>query len=930
MAIGVNIVSNFDAKGISKAIKSFNKLDGASAKGAFALGTLDKSATSMVKGLAKAATGLGIVAGAIGFKLAAAAYESQKVMAQTEAIIKATGGAAGITADHVQRLSDKLSMQIGVDDELIQTSANLLLTFKQISNQMGEGNQIFDRAVIAAQDLGSVFGSADAAAMQLGKALANPVAGITALRRAGINFTEQQQEQIKTLVASGKSLEAQKLILAEVESQVGGTAAASATGFDKMRVALGNVAENAGKLLLPVIERFANFVINNVVPYLNTLINVLGNQGVGGLVQRLGSDFLNLTTNMGTFGNVILGVIAMFTALRLVMIAATISQQLFNVALFSNPIGLIVAAVILLIVGLAALYLKFESVRKVVNILGQIIKFVVMNAIAGLINYFVTFINIAIKGINLLIKAANMFGAGISEIGELGYMAFTKFGDAAQEAAVEVRNLGNIAGAMQAKEGGTQLIEPFKKVKEIIIGTGAAVKTLIEKLKDYKDAALGLVDAQTKLADSTQGIVDAQFKVVDATLAVGDAFRNIGKAQNDVTKATRDLKKAQDDVGKAIANVADAVLDTTNAQNKLQKATNGVTKAQQAFDDAVRGYGATSKQGMTASDQLAESQRNLEGNGYDLETAQFRVIDAETELAAVRANAESTARDIREAEINLAESKLSLTEAQRQQKKSQDEVTDSTSQYDQMVNGVLTTSDLYKQLLDDLNEAKAIEKEATDAVTEARLKEADAALAVSDALLAESEAVIAVEDAKIAVTTAIREHEKALFDEAAAIREVAKATLEEAQALLAVAEAQNKVNAARKNAPAADIKKVDTAIAGVVAAAKAAVAGVATATATGASASATGLSEATLLELINRRAMADGGIVTKPTMRLLGERGPEAVIPLSNANTIGGTTINVTVNAGLGANSSSIGDAVVDALQKYQRRNGSVPITVSG
>ena len=304
MAVGVNIVSTFDSKGIAKAIKDFQKLDGAGNKATYALRSFDKGMTNTLKTVGKFAAGAAVAAGAIGYKLASAAYESQKVMAQTEAIIKATGGAAGITADQIAKLSTKLSMQIGVDDELIQSTANLLLTFKQIQNQVGDNNNVFDRALIAAQDLGNVFGSADAAAMQLGKALSNPEKGITALNRAGINFTEQQKAQIKTLVQSGDVLGAQKIILAEIESQVGGTAAATATGFDRMKIAIGNVAEEFGAILIPYIEKFANYVINKVVPYLTNLADVIGEKGVGAGIKLLAGDLLTATTNMGTFGSV--------------------------------------------------------------------------------------------------------------------------------------------------------------------------------------------------------------------------------------------------------------------------------------------------------------------------------------------------------------------------------------------------------------------------------------------------------------------------------------------------------------------------------------------------------------------------------------------------------------------------------------------------
>jgi len=69
--------------------------------------------------------------------------------------------------------------------------------------------------------------------------------------------------------------------------------------------------------------------------------------------------------------------------------------------------------------------------------------------------------------------------------------------------------------------------------------------------------------------------------------------------------------------------------------------------------------------------------------------------------------------------------------------------------------------------------------------------------------------------------------------------------------------------------------------------------------------------------------LADGGIVTAPTMAMIGEAGPEAVIPLNNFRD-SGTTINLTVNAGMGTNGAEVGRQIVDALKAYERRNGAV------
>jgi hypothetical protein len=70
-------------------------------------------------------------------------------------------------------------------------------------------------------------------------------------------------------------------------------------------------------------------------------------------------------------------------------------------------------------------------------------------------------------------------------------------------------------------------------------------------------------------------------------------------------------------------------------------------------------------------------------------------------------------------------------------------------------------------------------------------------------------------------------------------------------------------------------------------------------------------------EVPNIPKLADGGIVTGPTLALIGEAGPEAVVPLDRAGGMGGVTINV--NGGDPV-------AVVDALRRYMNRYGNIPI----
>lgn len=244
-----------DSKGLDRALGSANRSVGG-------LG-------SKLGGLAKtAAIGFGaLTAGAvvIGKGLVDAATESAKVTAQTNAVLKSMGNVAGVTADQVADLSEKLSLKSGVDDELIQSSQNVLLTFGKVRNELGKGNKVFDRATAAALDMSVALGTdMQGATIQIGKALNDPIKGITALSRAGVSFTKEQKEQIKTLVESGRTLDAQKIILGELEKQFGGSAEAQATAADKLKVAWGNIQEQLGEKLLPIFEKVAGFLADNL------------------------------------------------------------------------------------------------------------------------------------------------------------------------------------------------------------------------------------------------------------------------------------------------------------------------------------------------------------------------------------------------------------------------------------------------------------------------------------------------------------------------------------------------------------------------------------------------------------------------------------------------------------------------------------------
>jgi hypothetical protein len=239
-----------------------------------------------------------VAAGAIGGAFAAVqiggflkgaideAREAAKVGRQTAAVIKATGGVAKVSARDVDKLADRLSALVGVDDEVIATGANMLLTFKNVRNEVGAGNRIFDLASVAALDMTAAMGKGvvtqeglQSSTIRLGKALNDPLKGMTALTRVGVTFTEGQKKQVKALVEAGDTMGAQKIILRELSSEFGGAAKAAADPWQRVGVVMGNVKEDIGTLLLPAISSAATFIANKLVP------------GVKGFAEKHGPAF---------------------------------------------------------------------------------------------------------------------------------------------------------------------------------------------------------------------------------------------------------------------------------------------------------------------------------------------------------------------------------------------------------------------------------------------------------------------------------------------------------------------------------------------------------------------------------------------------------------------------------------------------------------
>ena len=233
----------------------------------------------------------------------AGARESQKIGAQTEQVIKSTGKAAKLSADQVGDLATAISNKTGYDDEAIQSGQNLLLTFTNIKNEAGKGNDVFSQTTTLMTDMSVALGQdTKASAIQLGKALNDPVKGITALSKVGVSFTAQQKEQIKALVKSGDTMGAQKVILKELNKEFGGSAAAQSTATDKLKTSMGNLSEQIGGMLLPYVDKLASWMTTKALPAISSFLQQMQDgTGKGGEFAALLKDIGDKAVNFGSY-----------------------------------------------------------------------------------------------------------------------------------------------------------------------------------------------------------------------------------------------------------------------------------------------------------------------------------------------------------------------------------------------------------------------------------------------------------------------------------------------------------------------------------------------------------------------------------------------------------------------------------------------------
>lgn len=381
MAVNVVLKSIFDDKGLKSAQQELSGLG----KG---IGIAFAAVSAAVVG-----AGIAIVKfGADSITAAEEVRQADNRLGQVAQSMGLFGAQTEAVTNRLIKFAEANELNLAIDAETIKLTQSKLLTFKQLATSADETGGAFDRATMAALDLAAAgFGSAETNATQLGKALQDPIKGLTALTRSGVTFTAQEKENIKVLVESGQTLKAQDLILQAIETQVGGTAEATAKASDKMRLAFENVYETVGEALLPVFDELTDEIIaltpeisKALVPVFTQLADVFrkqviplikeftswlaspeGTKTVKDLTQAVIDSvkgFMDFTKfliqNKDIIGTVVLAIGSLIAAFKIVDVVVTIARTamlLFGVSLTLNPLGLFITALALVVTGVVLL-----------------------------------------------------------------------------------------------------------------------------------------------------------------------------------------------------------------------------------------------------------------------------------------------------------------------------------------------------------------------------------------------------------------------------------------------------------------------------------------------------------------------------------------------------------------------------------------------
>ena len=434
MAIKIPIISEFDSKGLDKAVKEFQSLEGVGAKAGFAI--------------KKAALPAAAAVGALGYALAGAtkaAMEDEAAQVELARTLNISASATDAQIAATETMISKMSLASGIaDDDLRPALANLARGTKDIGKAQEGLSLAMDISTATGKDLATV---SDA----LSKAYGGNMKGLKAL-----------SPEMAALIKDGADLNTVMDVLGGTFGGATATAAGTAEGqMKRFGIAISEAKENIGAALIPVIEK--------ALPLLTAL---------GAWAQENTTTFIVIA---GLIGGIAAAIVAVNIALKVYNAVQVITNALtavWNALLLANPITLVILAVVALIAILAALYFKFDGVRKIVDTVFDAITTGVKFSFDAIKTYFTAVLNIyksIFNGIaslwnNTIGKLSFSFPSWVPGLGGKGFdvpnipmlaeggivtgPTLAMIGEAGPEAVVPLSKMGGMGGGITVNVNG--------------------------------------------------------------------------------------------------------------------------------------------------------------------------------------------------------------------------------------------------------------------------------------------------------------------------------------------------------------------------------------------------------------------------------------------------------------------------------------------
>ena len=409
-------------------------------------------------------------------------HELHQATAQVQAVLTSTNQMAGLSMKQLEESAKSLSANSKFGRADIFGMQSLLLTFTSVKDK------IFNEAQPAIMDLATrMGGDLKGASIQVGKALNDPIQGMTALRRVGVSFSEEQKAVIKRMQETGNLAGAQKIILKELAVEFGGSAKAAFDAdpmarFNKtmggLKMTFGEIAESALVGLMPVFQAIATVLkgtgkaIAEVIEYFKQhaivaevvkvfLVSVVSILLIYNAQQKLSAMYTAFTTTSFIAQTFAMG--AMTAGMAGASAGGMVLAGVMALINAVNPFVWIVAGIALVVTAIYECYQRFEAFRGVLFAIGNVIK---------------TYVSIwgdMFKGLGMILKGVftldfETVKAGFNKITDTIKGSAMRLGKSAKEG--YTAGIGDFAKD-QAKDKESKTTKKLGEVKPMVMDTGA-------------------------------------------------------------------------------------------------------------------------------------------------------------------------------------------------------------------------------------------------------------------------------------------------------------------------------------------------------------------------------------------------------------------------------------------------------------------------